>query len=117
MITFYGYDNCDTCRKAKKALAAAGVEFKDVAITENPPSQKLLRDIIKSGDYKLSDLFNRSGVLYREMKLKGKLKDMSESQAIKLLADNGKLIKRPIVSDGKKHTVGYKPDVFDEAWL
>ena len=41
---------------------------------------------------------------------------MSEAEAIALLAANGKLIKRPIVTDGKQYTVGFKKDVFEAAW-
>jgi len=116
MIKFYGYDKCDTCRKAKKALKDAGVSFEDFDITQKPPAKSLLKAILKSGDYKLGELFNRSGVQYRELKLSAKLKDMSEAEALDLLAGNGKLIKRPIVSDGKKHTVGFK-DAFEKTWL
>lgn len=116
MIRFYGYNNCDTCRKAKKWLAAQGVEFNDIDITEKPPAKATLKKIIKGDRYSLKDLFNKSGMLYREMKIKGKLPDMSESQAIDLLAKHGKMVKRPIVTDGDSHTVGFKEDVFSEIW-
>ena len=116
MLTFYGYDRCGTCRKAKKALGSWGVDYRDVDITEKPPTKKVLRAVLASGDYSLGDLFNRSGVQYRELNMKEKLKGMSESEAIDLLAGNGRLCKRPIVTDGAKHTVGYKEDAFEAAW-
>ncbi|MEX2213348.1 MAG: Spx/MgsR family RNA polymerase-binding regulatory protein [Phycisphaeraceae bacterium] len=116
MIRFYGYGKCSTCRQAKQHLMKAGVTFEDIDITQSPPPAYVLKAILKSGDYTLGRLFNRSGELYRSMNMKTKLPGLSEAEAIKLLAASGKLIKRPIVTDGKKHTVGYDAGVFEEVW-
>ncbi len=110
MITFYGYGKCSTCIKAKKLLTAKKIAFKDIDITEAPPKARELKAILNSGDYPLKKLFNTSGLLYRSMNIKEKLPKMSEAEALKLLAGHGKLVKRPIISDGKKYVVG-----FDEA--
>jgi arsenate reductase len=50
------------------------------------------------------------------MGLKDKLADMSEKEQIELLSSNGMLIKRPIVTDGRKVTVGFKEDQYESAW-
>lgn len=117
MITFYGYDKCDTCRKAKKVLVDGGVKFTDVDITLNPPPKRLLKQIVDAGDYKVSDLLNRSGVQYRELNMKDRVKTMTPTQVIELLAENGRLCKRPIVSDGRKYTVGFDEATFRAIWL
>lgn len=116
MITFYGYDKCDTCRRAKKVLVERGVKFTDVDITLNPPPKRLLKQIVDGGDYNLSDLLNKSGVQYRELNMKDRVKNMTPTEVIDLLANNGRLCKRPIVSDGKKHTVGFDEVTFRAAW-
>ncbi len=116
MIEFYGYDGCDTCRKAKKWLDAQGVEFRSIPIVQKPPSAALLKKIFKGGGYDLKHLYNTSGQVYLQMKIKDKLATMTEAQALKLLSLNGKLCKRPIVTDGKQHTVGFKPEVFKRVW-
>ena len=38
-------------------------------------------------------------MLYKEMKLKDKLPDMSEDEQLQLLATNGMLVKRPLAVD------------------
>ena len=48
--------------------------------------------------------------------MKDKLPGMSPEEQLELLASNGRLIKRPIVTDGAKVTVGYKPEEFAAAW-
>jgi len=116
MIRFYGYDRCGTCRNAKKWLDAHGVVYQSIDITEKPPPKALLKKILKSGDYSLKDLFNKSGQMYRDMNMKERLAEMSEARAVELLAEHGKLCKRPIVSDGSRHTVGFSEDAFERIW-
>lgn len=48
--------------------------------------------------------------------MKDKLADMSEDEKYDLLASNGMLIKRPIVTDGKTVTVGYKEEQYEQVW-
>lgn len=115
-IQFYGYNKCSTCRKAAKWLSDHGVDFVEKPIVDNPPSQTVLKKVLASGQYELKDLFNKSGELYRSMNMKDKIPTLSTAEAIKLLADNGKLIKRPIVTDGATHTVGFKEDDFASTW-
>ena len=45
----------------------------------------------------MKKFFNTSGLLYKEMKLKDKLAEMSEEEQLKLLATDGMLVKRPLV--------------------
>ena len=116
MLTFYGYDKCSTCRKAKALLAKLGVAFKDIDITVNPPSKTTLAAILKTGAYELPALFNKSGEQYRLLKIKDKIKTMTEAQALALLSSNGRLIKRPIVTDGERVTVGFDEKRFSDAW-
>lgn len=50
------------------------------------------------------------------MGLKDKLAGMSREEQLQLLSSNGMLIKRPIVTDGKTVTVGYKEEAYVQAW-
>ena len=64
----------------------------------------------------LKKLFNTSGVQYRELKIKDKLATMTDSQAIELLAYNGRLVKRPIAVDKDKITVGFDLEEYKKIW-
>ena len=63
---------------------------------DNPTYEELKKWYEKSG-LPLKRFFNTSGMLYKEMKLKDKLPDMSEDEQLQLLATNGMLVKRPLV--------------------
>lgn len=116
MITFYGYKKCATCRKAEKALEAKGIPYTFCDITEAPPSKTALAKILAQSGVPLKKLFNTSGEQYKALNIKDKLPTLTEAQALALLAGNGRLIKRPLVTDGAKATVGYDEAVFGKEW-
>lgn len=76
-------------------------------ITQNPPSLEQLKAAVASGEYSLKQLFNTSGELYRGMDLKSKLPGMSDQECYKLLSLNGKLIKRPFITNAQWYIIGF----------
>ncbi len=115
-LTVYWYPKCGTCRKAKKWLEEHGIEFELVDLVEHPPSAETIRRWIQQSGLDVRRFFNTSGQLYRQLGLKDKLPHMDQEEMIQLLATDGKLIKRPVVTDGQRVTVGFKEDEF-AAWL
>lgn len=115
-LTFYWYPKCGTCRKAKKWLEENDIDFNEVHIVENPPSKEQLKDLYEKSGLELKKFFNTSGMKYRELGLKDRLKTASEEEMLELLASDGMLIKRPIATDGNNVTVGFKEDVYEKAW-
>jgi len=115
-ITYYGYPKCSTCRNAKKWLEVNELNFNEVNIAENPPTELELREIIATSGLEIKKFFNTSGKVYRELKLKDKLPTMTEAEKISLLSSDGMLIKRPIVHGNGKTTVGFKEEEFEKVW-
>ena len=113
-MKFYTYNKCSTCRKAQKFLEENEVSFKAIDLIEKPPPKSVLKKALKEKGMK--KLFNTSGVMYRELKIKDKIKTMTEAQALDLLASNGKLIKRPFAVDGATITVGFDADEYKKVW-
>lgn len=115
-LTIYEYPKCGTCRKAVKTLKELGNELEQRHIVEAPPTVEELKVLIKNSGLDLKKFFNTSGDLYRSMGLKDKLSSMTEQEQLELLASHGMLIKRPIVTDGRKVTIGFKEDVYKDVW-
>lgn len=115
-LTIYQYPKCGTCRNAMKWLREQGVEANSLPIVEAPPSQEELSELIRKSGLEAKKFFNISGEAYKQMQLKDKLPHMSEAEMTALLASNGKLIKRPIVTDGERVTVGFKEEEFERVW-
>ncbi len=114
-LTVYGYMKCGTCRKALAWLDEREVPYRFVDITEKPPSKATLKKALGQG-YELKHLYNTSGKAYREGKVGERRKSLSDAQQLELLAGNGRLIKRPIISDGARFTVGFDADRFAATW-
>lgn len=115
-LKVYQYPKCSTCRNAVKWLQNEGYELELQNIFEEPPTNVELADLIDKSGLELKKFFNTSGEVYRELNLKDKLPELSDEEKIELLSSNGRLIKRPIVTDGSKVTVGFKAEQYEEAW-
>ncbi|MGA8942623.1 MAG: arsenate reductase family protein [Thermoactinomyces sp.] len=116
-LQMYWYPRCGTCRKAKKFLDEHGIDYVEQNIVEEPPSREELARLIQKSGLPVKKFFNTSGKKYRELGLSGKLKEMDEQEQLDLLASDGMLIKRPIVTDGDKVSVGFREEEFKEKWL
>ncbi|MHC0038213.1 arsenate reductase family protein [Pseudoneobacillus sp. C159] len=116
-LTFFGYPKCGTCRNAKKWLDAHNLTYTEVNVFETPPSKEQLKEMFQLSAVELKKFFNTSGEQYRELGLKDKLKTATEDEMLELLASNGRLIKRPLLTDGTNVTIGFKEEDYAKTWL
>ena len=119
MLKVYEYAKCSTCVKALKFLDAKKIACEKLPIVDQPPTEKELQAMLtalKQQGGSIKNLFNTSGLVYKEMNLSEKLPTLSESEAIQLLAKNGKLVKRPFVISKDVHLVGFKEDVWKKVF-
>lgn len=109
MILFYEYPKCSTCRAAKAELNSLGLEFEAIDIKSTPPSAEELKSWMEATGLELKKYFNTSGNSYRELGLKDKFESLTVDQALDLLANDGMLIKRPLlIQDGNILQIGYR---------
>ncbi|MCY0530577.1 Spx/MgsR family RNA polymerase-binding regulatory protein, partial [Klebsiella pneumoniae] len=86
-----------------------GLEFEAIDIKSTPPSAEELKAWMEATGLELKKYFNTSGNSYRELGLKDKFDSLSLEQALNLLANDGMLIKRPLlIQDGKILQIGYR---------
>jgi len=111
----YIYQKCGTCRKAMKWLEERGIAHETVPIRETPPTQSILKKMLKAKNGERKKLFNTSSKDYRDPEVKDRLPDLSDDEALELLASRGNLIKRPFVLEGKVALVGFKEDEWEES--
>jgi arsenate reductase len=113
-IHVYQYPKCSTCRKALKWLGEHGIEHTQSDLVAAPISLAKLRDLHKRSGLPIRRFFNTSGESYRNGGFGKKLPGMSDAEALAALAEDGKLVKRPIVDTGKTVLVGFDEDVYAE---
>ena len=113
-MTFIEYAKCSTCKKAKNWLDENGISYETRPIREENPTAEELKEWQKKSKLPLKRFFNTSGNLYKELKLKDKLKEMSEEEQYDLLATDGMLVKRPLLISETSVLVGFKETEWEE---
>jgi Spx/MgsR family transcriptional regulator len=107
-LTFYSYPSCTSCRKTKKWLVSNSVKFKERHMFKDTPSKKELLEILSLTTEGLDELLATRGETYKKLDMD--MEDLPLSEVIKLVIEEPKLLRRPILTDGKKLIVGFNPD-------
>lgn len=103
------YKKCTTCKGVEKMLEEKNISYDYREIDKDNPMEDELKKWHEISGLDIKRFFNTSGIIYREMNLKDKLKDMTLEEKYALLSTDGMLVKRPIMIDGDNIYVG--PDV------
>jgi len=110
-ITIYGIKNCDTMKKARAWLDAAGkiYDFHDYKAAGIDRAH-LERWAGKVG---WETLLNRAGTTFRKLAPSDK-SDLTEGKAIALMMAQPSMIRRPVLEfDSGKLLVGFKPAEYE----
>ena len=108
MLKFICYPKCTTCQKAKKWLDDNQIAYELRDIKLDKPLLDELTKWYKLSGLPLKKFFNTSGLLYKSLDLKNKLPTMTEDEMLALLANDGMLVKRPLVIGENFVFVGFK---------
>ncbi|KIL45982.1 Spx/MgsR family RNA polymerase-binding regulatory protein [Jeotgalibacillus campisalis] len=107
-ITFYTYPSCTSCRKTKKWLKENDVEFEERHIFREAPSYNELLRLLSMTSEGLDELLATRSQSFKN--LTQNVEDLPLSEVVKLIIEDPKLLKRPILTDGSKMIVGYNPE-------
>ena len=104
------YQHCSTCAKARTWLREHHVDYEERDIRGNNPSYHELKAWWRRSGLPVRRFFNTSGRSYRALHVKDRLPTMSDDDALRLLATDGMLVKRPLVVSAHGILVGFRPD-------
>lgn len=109
-IQIFGKKKCFDTKKAERFFKERRIKFQKIDLLQKGISPGELRSIAQSVG--LDALIDRDSPWYEESGL-ADAQGSAEKQEI--LLDYTEVLKTPIVRNGKKATVGYKPDIW-KAW-
>jgi Spx/MgsR family transcriptional regulator len=107
-IKFLQKPTCTTCRKAKAYLEKLGADLELRSLDAERLSEAELKKLIGDRDYKT--FLNTRNELYRNRKMKDH--PPSRAEAIKLMAKEPNLIRRPVVIRGSQIVLGYDEEAY-----
>lgn len=105
----YGIKACDTMKKARAWLDAQGVAYDFHDYKAEGAEQAALERWAKAVGWEV--LLNRAGTTFRALPERDKA-DLNEKKAIALMLKQPSMIKRPVLEQGAKILVGFKPDIY-----
>jgi arsenate reductase len=107
--TLYGIKNCDTMKKARAWLDAKGVAYHFHDYKASGIDAATLQRWVASVGWEL--LLNRAGTTFRALPDADKT-GIDAAKAIALMVANPSMIKRPVLDDGNRLLVGFKPEIY-----
>ena len=117
-MLFLEYPPCSTCKKAKAWLDQHNVPYTARHIKEQNPTYEELKAWQQASGLPMKKFFNTSGLAYRALELKDKLPTMSDEEQLQLLANDGMLVKRPlVVTDNGTVLTGFREKEWEAALL
>jgi Spx/MgsR family transcriptional regulator len=112
-LTIYGIKACDTMKKARHWLDSHGVAYVFHDYKTAGIDQESLERWTRHVGWET--LLNRSGTTFRKLPEADKAA-MDAHKAITLMLAQPSMIKRPVLEDGKRLLVGFKPAAYAAAF-
>ena len=110
--TIYGIKNCDTMKKARAWLDKHKVDYDFHDYKAEGIDRKTLEGWAKEVGWET--LLNRAGTTFRKLP-DTERENVTAKKAISLMLEQPSMIKRPVLDQGGKLTVGFKPEIYSEA--
>ena len=106
-VIFYSYPKCSTCIKASRWLDQNNIKYKFIDIVKEPPSKEFLELALIQFSDDIKKIFNTRGKSFKSIDFD--VFDLTKEKIIKLLSNDGKLIKRPfLIINESKLILGFK---------
>jgi Spx/MgsR family transcriptional regulator len=113
MITIYGIKNCDSVKKAFQFLNEHALDYTFVDFKTSPVNNDKITQWSQKASLTL--LLNTKGTTYRTLDLKSL--SLNDSDKIKWMAKENRLIKRPVIEYSENLIVGFNPTQYEGIFL
>jgi len=112
-ITIWHNPRCSKSREAMKILEECGAENEIVKYLESQPNTQEITALLKKLNISPRELMRTKEDIYKELKLQD---EQSEEALIEAMAQNPKLIERPVLIKGDSAIIG-RPTSIIEAFI
>lgn len=104
----YGIANCDTVKKSRAWFGAENKAYEFHDFKKQGVPEAALRQWVQALGWVA--LVNKKGTTWRKLDAASQAKVIDDESAIALMLSQASVIKRPVVVQGAKITVGYAPE-------
>ncbi len=111
MITIYHNPRCKKSRAGLEYLKNKGVEFQIREYLKEPLTEKELKDLLMKLNKKPQEMIRTQEAVYKQ-NFKGK--EFTDDEWVKIIVENPKLLKRPVVVKDNKAVWGDPAENIEE---
>lgn len=104
-LMFYTFPSCTSCRKTKAFLQEQELQVSERHIFRDAPTVDELLQLLAISEEGVDSLLATRSQAFKQLDVD--VEDLKLSELLKLMSENPKLLKRPILTDGKEVIVGY----------
>lgn len=110
-IQIFGKKKCFDTRKAERFFKERRIKFQSIDMVSKGMSKGELESVARAVGLKA--MIDTSSELYAQKNI---ARMTTQTLIMEILIENPKLIRTPIVRNGKNATVGYEPEIWEQ-WI
>jgi regulatory protein spx len=108
MVTVFTTPSCGSCRKAKAWLDEHQIEYMERNIIANPLTIDEIKSILRLTEEGTDEIISTTSKAYQELNVD--IESLPLNALYQIIANNPKMLRRPIIIDEKRLQVGYNED-------
>lgn len=108
MLKLYMTSSCTSCRKAKAWLEENRIEFIERDILSEPLTEEEIKSILLLTEDGTDEIISTKSKTFQELNIN--MDTLPLHELYKIIIDNPKMLRRPIIQDEKRLLVGYNEE-------
>jgi regulatory protein spx len=108
MVTVFTTPSCGSCRKAKAWFLEHQIDYIERNIIANPLTIDEIKSILRLTEEGTDEIISTTSKAFQELNVD--IESLPLNALYKLIIDNPKMLRRPIIIDEKRLQVGYNED-------
>ncbi|MBS4215248.1 MULTISPECIES: transcriptional regulator SpxA [Neobacillus] len=108
MVTLFTTPSCTSCRKAKAWFEEHQIDYIERNVLAQPLSVDEIKSILRLTEEGTSEIISTNSKTFQELNID--LDTLPLNEFYKLIIENPKMLRRPIILDEKRLQVGYNEE-------
>jgi len=108
MVNLYVTSSCTSCRKAKAWLEEHHIEYSVKNIMNESLTLEEIKSILRMTETGTEEIISNKSKTFKELNIK--IESLPLNELYKLIINNPKMLRMPIILDEKRFQVGYNED-------
>jgi regulatory protein spx len=108
MVTVFTTPSCGSCRKAKAWFEEHQIDYSERNIIADPLTIDEIKSILRLTEEGTDEIISTNSKVFQELNVD--IESLPLNTLYKLIINNPKMLRRPIIIDEKRLQVGYNED-------